>query len=152
MPKSYDYFVARRVAKLRHTKTSYEKHYDLMYDENGNPTALRHHINEVLGKIAKGELDYRYLGGVQSEIKLAQRAVDKQKRLEKIAKNKSKKGKGKTFLSIAEQQAALLRGVQKLNDGEYKWSGMQYKWLGVIGMRPHQIHKKSKKLLTYNGE
>ena len=67
-----DVKLAKDVAWLRHTRTCYDKHYDLMFDADGNPTPLRKRINAVLGKILTGELDPKFLAGIKSEIKNAQ--------------------------------------------------------------------------------
>ena len=83
MVDSYEFWLNKQIAKMRHTETNYDKHLDLMYDSNGNQTELRKHVNNVLYKVVVGELDKRYLGGVKSEIKLAQQAEEKKKRLEK---------------------------------------------------------------------
>ena len=76
-----DVKLAKDVAWLRHTRTNYDKHYDLMFDADGNPTPLRKRINAVLGKILTGELDPKFLGGIKSEIKNAQKELNHQKHL-----------------------------------------------------------------------
>lgn len=143
----YDYFVAKRVAKLRHTQTNYDNHYELMFDENGNPTEFRHHINQVLGKIVKGELDYRYLGGIKSEIKLAKKELDKENRLRKLAEKPSKKRNG--FKSIIEQQKDLLKGIKKLNACMDNHD--RQVWLSAIGMWKPQLQLKYRNALPYYG-
>ena len=90
---------------MRHTKTNYDKHIDLMYDADGNPTQLRRHVNSVLGKIVKGELSKKYIGGLRSEIKLAQADIVKANRMKKIANRKAQ------MPSVAKQQEMLRMGL-----------------------------------------
>lgn len=61
----------KRIAKLRHTATPYDKHLRLMYDEEGNQTDLRKEINRIISKVARGELSEKYLHAIKGEIKYA---------------------------------------------------------------------------------
>jgi len=129
----------KKIAKLRHCHTTYNQNIKLMYDENGNQTELRKEINHILYKIATGEFGTSYLAGVNSEIKYAKN------KLKKETKKQNKK-KQKKEPSIEAQQAALWRGVQKM---QKNLENQKYKFLNVIGMRPHQIHKLYRKALPY---
>ncbi|MBP5789196.1 MAG: hypothetical protein J6W29_03070 [Neisseriaceae bacterium] len=145
MVDSYEFWLNKQIAKMRHTETNYDKHLDLMYDSNGNQTELRKHVNNVLYKVVVGELDKRYLGGVKSEIKLAQQAEEKKKRLEKIANKKSRKGKN--FPSIEKQMEALARGLKRLENNEENRN--KQVWLSAIGMWKPQIQMKYRNALPY---
>lgn len=135
----------KRIARLRHTQTLYDKHWDLMFDKDGNQTELRLHLNKILAKIARGELSYDYLAGLNQEIKLAQQALIKENRLKKLRK---KKPSTKKLGSIEKQQAALLRGVKKMQESGTVWRNpIFWKYLNAIGMRPHQLHKLYRKAL-----
>ena len=61
----------KRIARLRHTATPYDKHLRLMYDEEGNQTDLRKEINRIISKVARGELSEKYLHAIKGEIKYA---------------------------------------------------------------------------------
>lgn len=126
----------QKIAKLRHVHTVYNKHVDLMYNDDGSQTELRKTVNHLLYKIASGELTKSYLSGVNSEIKFAQ---------QKYIKEHKKRKKHKHGPSIAEQQAALLRGVQKMQ--AFKIESWQFKYLNAIRMRPHDLHKLYRKAL-----
>lgn len=132
----------KKVAKLRHCHTTYNRNLDIMYDETGKPTELRKEINNLLFKIATGELDPSYLSGVNSEIKYIKNKVKKDKKKEEKTSKKKSKSLGP---SIAKQQAALWAGIQKMQAGNL--TGQQYKYLGLIGLRPHQLHKLYRKAL-----
>lgn len=142
MTKSdYDIWLNKKIAKLRHTETNYDKHLDLMYDNDGNQTDLRKHINNVLYKIAVGELNKNYLVGIKSEIKYEKRKLINANWMENRRKKK-KKNKPR-FPSNEKMQEALLRGYQNYQEHLMK------KWLGAIKMKPKQIRKMSKNLLIY---
>ena len=49
----------KRIAKLRHTATPYDKHLRLMYDEEGNQTDLRKEINRIISKVVRAKLNMR---------------------------------------------------------------------------------------------
>ena len=139
LSKVDEYFLAKRVARMRHKETNYDKHLDLMYDADGNPTLLRRHINSVLGRIATGELGRDYLEGIKSEIKAARTAQIKENHLKNKAKKKSRPPK---FPSIEKQQRLLRTGLETFYHQQAK------KYLGCIGMKPKQLRKKSTNLLT----
>lgn len=144
MNKVDSYFLAKKVAKMRHQRTRYDKHLDLMYDENGNQTELRHRINNILARIIRGELDDSYLEGIKSEIVFARR--DKLKK-DFVEKPKKKKRKNKTKLpSIEKQQALLLRGVRQYEQN------LRYKYMKLIGLNPHKLHQLYRKALPYYNE
>jgi len=135
MSKNDDYIIAQQVARLRHTKTNYDKHIDLMYDADGNPTQLRRHVNSVLGKIVKGELSKKYIGGLRSEIKLAQADIIKANRMKKIANRKAQ------MPSVAKQQEMLRMGLDMYYRKQAK------KFLGCIHMKEKQLRKLTKNIL-----
>jgi len=141
MAVTEDFHLNKKIAKLRHCHTIYNNNLDLMYDENGNQTELRKEINKILYKIASGELGSSYLAGVNSEIKYAKK---KKKQEEKLKKGIGKRHKPEP--SEAKQLAALWRGVQKMQAIS---DGQKYKWLGKIGLRPHQLHKMYRRALPY---
>ena len=138
---------SKDVAWLRHTRTCYDKHYELMFDKDGNPTPLRKRINQVLGKILTGELDVSYLAGVKNEIKNAQKTLNHQKHLERMATKKPAKRKGK--LTVVKMQKALLEGAKKYNQS---LDNHKYHMLSYIGMRPKQLHVWRRMLPYYKGE
>ena len=137
MDKIDDYFIAKKVARMRHRETNYDKHLDLMYDADGNPTPLRRHLNDVLGKIVKGELSRDYLCGLKSEIKMARTAQIKENHLKKKAQKKNKP----KLPSIEKQQALLRAGMEQFYHQQRK------KFLGCIGMRGKQLRKLTKNVL-----
>ena len=134
----------RKIAKLRHCHTIYNKHLDLMYDADGNQTELRKEINKILYKIAAGELGKSYLAGVNSEIKYAR---EKLKKEEKLRLGVGKRHKKKKEPSIEEQQATLLRGFQKLEKQEQNHKNQLY--LSQIGMLKTQIQQLHRKALPH---
>ena len=142
---SEDVFVLnRKIAKLRHCHTIYNKNLDLMYDANGNQTELRRTINRLLYKIAIGELGTSYLAGVNSEIKYVK---EKLKKEEKLRLGIGKRHKKKKEPSIAEQQAALLRGIKNLE--KQQENHHRQVCLSKIGMLKSQIQQTYKKALPY---
>ena len=134
----------RKIAKLRHCHTIYNKNLDLMYDANGNQTDLRKTINRLLYKIATGELGTSYLAGVNSEIKYVK---EKLKKEEKLRLGIGKRHKKKKEPSIAEQQAALLRGIRNLE--KQQENHHRQVCLSKIGMLKSQIQQSYKKALPY---
>ena len=134
----------RKIAKLRHCHTIYNKNLDLMYDANGNQTELRKTINRLLYKIATGELGTSYLAGVNSEIKYVK---EKLKKEEKLRLGIGKRHKKKKEPSIAEQQAALLRGIRNLE--KQQENHHRQVCLSKIGMLKSQIQQSYKKALPY---
>ena len=134
----------RKIAKLRHCHTIYNKNLDLMYDANGNQTELRKTINRLLYKIATGELVTSYLAGVNSEIKYVK---EKLKKEEKLRLGIGKRHKKKKEPSIAEQQAALLRGIKNLE--KQQENHHRQVCLSKIGMLKSQIQQSYKKALPY---
>lgn len=132
----------KKVARLRHCNTTYNRNLDIMYDETGKPTELRKEINNLLFKIATGELDPSYLSGINSEIKYVKNKVKKDKKKEEKVSKKKHKNLGP---SIAKQQAALWTGIKRIQENNL--TGQQYKYLGTIGLRPHQLHKMYRKAL-----
>lgn len=134
----------RKIAKLRHCHTIYNKNLDLMYDANGNQTELRRTINRLLYKIATGELGTSYLAGVNSEIKYVK---EKLKKEEKLRLGIGKRHKKKKEPSIAEQQAALLRGIKNLE--KQQENHHRQVCLSKIGMLKSQIQQTYKKALPY---
>jgi len=134
----------RKIAKLRHCHTIYNKNLDLMYDANGNQTELRKTINRLLYKIATGELGTSYLAGVNSEIKYVK---EKLKKEEKLRLGIGKRHKKKKEPSIAEQQAALLRGIKNLE--KQQENHHRQVCLSKIGMLKSQIQQSYKKALPY---
>ena len=134
----------RKIAKLRHCHTIYNKNLDLMYDANGNQTELRRTINRLLYKIAIGELGTSYLAGVNSEIKYVK---EKLKKEEKLRLGIGKRHKKKKEPSIAEQQAALLRGIKNLE--KQQENHHRQVCLSKIGMLKSQIQQTYKKALPY---
>ena len=134
----------RKIAKLRHCHTIYNKNLDLMYDADGNQTELRKTINRLLYKIATGELGTSYLAGVNSEIKYAK---EKLKKEEKLRLGIGKRHKKKKEPSIAEQQAALLRGIKNLE--KQQENHHRQVCLSKIGMLKSQIQQSYKKALPY---
>lgn len=137
MSKIDDYFIAQKVARMRHRETNYDKHLDLMYDADGNPTPLRRHLNEVLGKIVKGELSRNYICGLKSEIKLARTAQIKENHLKKKAKKKNRP----KLPSIEKQQQLLRTGLDNMYHQQAK------KYLGCIGMKAKQLRKITRNVL-----
>ena len=113
-----------------------------MYDADGNHTELRRTINRLLYKIATGELGTSYLAGVNSEIKYAK---EKLKKEEKLRLRTGEKHKKKKEPSIAEQQAALLRGVKNLEKQQENYH--RQLCLSKIGMLKSQIQQLYKKAL-----
>ena len=145
MTKDNELLLKRKIARIRHTQTTYEKHIGLMYEKDGNQTELRKHLNFTIAKIARGELSYEYLGGLNQEIKLAEQAIAKENRLKKL---RNKKPSNKKLGSIEKQQAALLRGIKKMQEsGVVMRAPIFWKYLNAIGMRPHQLHKLYRKAL-----
>lgn len=142
-----DVKLAKDVAWLRHTRTNYDKHYDLMFDADGNPTLLRKRINSVLGRVATGELSEKYIGGVRSEINCAVQALAKQNYLKRMATKKPAKRNGR--LTSVKMQTSLLAGVKKYYA---TLDNHKYKMLSYIGMRPKQLHKWRRMLPYYPGE
>jgi len=134
----------RKIAKLRHCHTIYNKNLDLMYDANGNQTELRKTINRLLYKIATGELGTSYLAGVNTEIKYLK---EKLKKEEKLRLGIGKRHKKKKEPSIAEQQAALLRGIKNLE--KQQENHHRQVCLSKIGMLKSQIQQSYKKALPY---
>lgn len=134
----------RKIAKLRHCHTIYNKNLDLMYDADGNQTELRKTINRLLYKIATGELGTSYLAGVNSEIKYVK---EKLKKEEKLRLGIGKRHKKKKEPSIAEQQAALLRGIKNLE--KQQENHHRQVCLSKIGMLKSQIQQSYKKALPY---
>lgn len=143
MADSYEFWLNKQIAKMRHTETNYDKHLGLMYDADGNQTDLRKHVNNILYKIATGELDRRYLGGIRSEVALAQRALNEENRLKKIAR----KPVVRRQPSVEKQQAALLRGFERLEKAERNRE--KQLWLSAIGMWKPQLHNLYRYALTY---
>lgn len=144
----------KKLAHFRHEYTSYDKHLDLMYDSEGNPTKLRKDINRVLYKIVAGELDGSWFKWIDNEIKNvivsnSKNEKKEKKRLEHIGKiEKERKPKLK---SIAQQQEALWRGVKAMQEGKILTS-LQRKYLTKIGMRPRQLLRLHRKALPYYGD
>lgn len=68
MTKIDRYFLSKKIAHMRHSMTRYDRHYDLMFDENGKQTQLRRDINRILCKIARGELDASWYGSIKNMI------------------------------------------------------------------------------------
>lgn len=134
----------RKIAKLRHCHTIYNKNLDLMYDANGNQTELRRTINRLLYKIATGELGTSYLAGVNSEIKYVK---EKLKKEEKLRLGIGKRHKKKKEPSVEEQQAALLRGLKNLE--KQQENHHRQVCLSKIGMLKSQIQQTYKKALPY---
>lgn len=133
----------RKIAKLRHCATVYDKNLDLMYDEEGNKTELRKEVNKILYRIATGELRSSFLSGVNFEIKYARKKADK------LAKKKKKK-KNKKVPTQEEQVSKLLKGlarVEKKEKAEYERN-----CLDSIGMRQKVISRICRKALPYYKE
>ena len=128
----------RKIAKLRHCHTIYNKNLDLMYDADGNQTELRRTVNRLLYKIATGELGTSYLAGVNAEIKYAKQQV------EGITKHKKKKGKKEP--TVEEQLAALWKGVNKMQTKVQENQDKQ-KYLGGIGMLKCQLQMYHRRAL-----
>jgi len=140
-----DMFVLnKKIAKLRHCHTIYNNNLDLMYDANGKQTELRKEINRLLYKIATGELGTSYLAGVNSEIKYAKEKIKKE---EKLKLGIGKRHKKKKEPSIAEQQAALLRGVKNLE--KQQDNHHRQVCLAKIGMLKTQLQQSYRKALPY---
>ena len=140
-----DLVLNKKIAKLRHCHTIYNKNLDLMYDEDGNQTELRKNINNILYKIASGELGKSYLSGVNSEIRYIK---EKKIKEEKLKCGISKRHKKKKEPSIAEQQAALWKGVNKMQTKIQKNQEKQ-RYLSIIGMLKSQLQISYKKALPY---
>jgi len=138
---SDNYELARKVARLRHKHTNYDKNIDLMYDKDGNPTALRRHINSVLSRIAEGKLSKDYLIGLKSEIKYEKTKKIKENRLKNLAKKPKKKKKKQQ--SIESSQRRLMNGYKMMCENQ------KYKYLQMIGLRPKQLHKMWRKALPF---
>lgn len=128
----------RKIAKLRHCHTIYNKNLDLMYDADGNQTELRRTVNRLLYKIATGELGTSYLAGVNAEIKYAKQQV------EGVTKHKKKKGKKEP--TVEEQLAVLWKGVNKMQTKVQENQDKQ-KYLGGIGMLKCQLQMSYRKAL-----
>lgn len=140
-----DVFVLnKKIAKLRHCYTIYNNNLDLMYDANGKQTELRKEINRLLYKIATGELGTSYLVGVNSEIKYAKEKIKKE---EKLKLGIGKRHKKKKEPSIAEQQAALLRGLKNLE--KQQDNHHRQVCLAKIGMLKTQLQQSYRKALPY---
>ena len=140
-----DMFVLnKKIAKLRHCHTIYNNNLDLMYDANGKQTELRKEINRLLYKIATGELGTSYLVGVNSEIKYAKEKIKKE---EKLKLGIGKRHKKKKEPSVAEQQAALLRGVKNLE--KQQDNHHRQVCLAKIGMLKTQLQQSYRKALPY---
>ena len=129
----------RKIAKLRHCHTIYNKHLDLMYDADGNQTELRRTVNRLLYKIATGELGTSYLAGVNAEIKYATQQAQGETK-------KPKKKKHKKEPSVEEQLAALWKGVNKMQTKVQENQDKQ-KYLGGIGMLKCQLQMSYRRAL-----
>lgn len=139
-----DFVLNKKIAKLRHCHTIYNKNMDLMYDAEGNQTELRKEINKILYKIASGELGDSYLAGVNSEIKYIRDKIKKEERLKLGIGKRHKKKKEPT---VEEQTSALLRGFQKLEKQEE--NKKQQLYLSKIGMLKSQIQQSYRKALPH---
>lgn len=139
-----DLVLNKKIAKLRHRHTIYDKNINLMYDENGNQTELRKEINHLLYKIATGELGKSYLVGINSEIKYVK---DKIKKEEKLRLGIGKRHKKKKEPSVKEQQEALLRGLKNLEKQEENHH--RQICLSKIGMMKTQLQQSYRKALPY---
>ncbi len=140
-----DVFVLnKKIAKLRHCHTIYNKNLDLMYDADGNQTELRRTINRLLYKIATGELGTSYLAGVNSEIKYAK---EKLKKEERLRLGIGKRHKKKKEPSVEEQKAALLRGLKNLE--KQQENHHRQVCLSKIGMMKTQLQQNYRKALPY---
>ena len=139
-----DFILNKKIAKLRHCHTIYNKNMDLMYDTEGNQTELRKEINKILYKIAAGELGNSYLAGVNSEIKYIRDKIKKEERLKLGVGKRHKKKKEPT---VEEQTSALLRGFQRLEKQEE--NKKQQLYLSKIGMLKSQIQQSHRKALPY---
>lgn len=142
-----NFLLNKKIAKLRHCHTTYNKNMDLMYDENGNQTELRKEVNKILYKIASGELGTSYLSGVNSEIKYTREKIKKE---EKLKLGIGKRHKKKKEPSIAEQQAALLRGLKNLE--KQQENHHRQVCLSKIGMLKTQLQQSHRKALPYYKE
>ena len=131
-----DFILNKKIAKLRHCHTIYNKNMDLMYDTEGNQTELRKEINKILYKIAAGELGNSYLAGVNSEIKYIRDKIKKEERLKLGVGKRHKKKKEPT---VEEQTSALLRGFQRLEKQEE--NKKQQLYLSKIGMLKSQMQQ-----------
>ena len=90
MTKIDQYFMAKKIARARHRKTCYDRHYDLMFDENGKPTELRKNINRILCKIELGELDASWYGAIKNMI-ANERIKQKREKQKKRKRNAMRK-------------------------------------------------------------
>ena len=129
----------RKIAKLRHCHTIYNKNLDLMYDADGNQTELRRTINRLLYKIATGELGTSYLAGVNAEIKYAKQQAEGEAK-------KTKKKKQKKEPSAEKQLAMLWKGVNKMQTKIQENQNKQ-RYLGGIGMLKCQLQMYARKAL-----
>ena len=116
MSKRNSYEFNKRIAQRRHLDTIYDKNIDLMYDENGNPTPLRKLINYVIAKIELNEFDYKFIGGINNEIRY-QRRLKEQRTLKPISKKKKKNKKSHKNWEANKKarlgQERFLRAVQE---------------------------------------
>lgn len=128
----------RKIARLRHCHTIYNKNLDLMYDADGNQTELRRTINRLLYKIATGELGKSYLAGINSEIKYAKQKLKEE--------TEPKKKKQKKEPSAEKQLAALWKGVNKMQTKRQENEDKQ-KYLGGIGLLKCQLQLVSRRAL-----
>ena len=134
-----EFLLNKKIAKLRHCHTIYNKNLDLMYDVDGNQTELRRIVNRILYKIATGELGTSYLAGVNAEIKYAKQQAEG-------GTKKTKKKKQKKEPSAEEQLAALWKGVNKMQTKIQENQDKQ-KYLGGIGMLKCQLQMYHRRAL-----
>lgn len=116
MPKRNPYSFNKRIAQRRHLDTLYDKNIDLMYDKNGNPTQLRKLINYIIAKIELDEFDYKYIGGINQEIRYQRRLKD-HGTLKPVSKKKLKNKKShknwEANKKARESQERFLKAVEE---------------------------------------
>ena len=85
-----------KVNWIRHQYVYYDGNYDLFHDENGNPTELKHLLNDIIDSVIRGTLDPSELSNINKEIlklrkeKNEEAEVKHQKELETYIQTKQK--------------------------------------------------------------
>lgn len=126
----------KKIAKIRHTRTKYDKNLDLMYDETGVQTATRKEINRIIAKVALGEIPSTYLCAIKGEINYA---LWKQKQ-EKLANGtadtkRARKRKART------QDKSFLEKYNRYHDQREKEMGESVEFTEEYEDRIHQQYR-----------
>lgn len=136
---------------LRHNKTSYDKHWHLMFDADGNETPLRKYINEILKRAVENKTyaDSAVLR-VNGVIKMAEK-VRKQVIASAKAKNseakRARRRRAKQSRQIRKDNEKWAKGIRKYNEkieAEENKIHLLYRqiMLSKVGLADVQLRKK----------